>query len=643
MMNKIEEKHQLSPRQRALACSLVFLSVFFIYVVCCTPDLSLGDGGELTAAAWSLGSAHPPGYPGWCLATRAFTFLPFANAAHRAALGSAFFAALAVSILFLIFSNYCFHWAPALGAALLIAADRVFWSQAVIIEVYALNASLTVLLILLLFNWERSRDARYGYAAAFLFGLGLTNHQTLLVFLFSVIVLVVFEFFKRRIRFVPSKFLILFLFFLAGFSIYLFLPIRAARAPAMNWGIPDNAAAFVKHVTRSQYGGFYLRRMKQLLKTGPEFLTVVRNQFPFFLFLLPLYGFLVAPAQNRRMSHRFFTAFIILGPFYLLALTGLLFGEQLLEIDVYFIPSFICFAAGILVAFNRFTFYPDKIKKWALPLLSLWLAFGIGYNLVWGLQHVNESKNYLTPDYGKEMLRELNRNSAVYAQGDYEFFSAAYLQSIENYRTDVIVMDANVPEGPDIFGYVRDIPAGVTLYATNKLSSLGQYAYTPEMFSYHIDGPPSFDIGSFWEYLRSRLIQPHEKATDHYFEKMIWSNVFFFKAARLLYLGKQDGLKDALKGVEVSQDIPQTLNNFASMLAEHDFLDHAVAAWRQAVEIDPHYVKALNNLGIVMKKQGERIRSVEYWERSLLIEPGQIRVRNWIIKTLTQPTEELTE
>ena len=49
----------------------VFLLSFSVYVATCARRITGEDAGELVAAAYTLGVAHPPGYPLWCLMAKA--------------------------------------------------------------------------------------------------------------------------------------------------------------------------------------------------------------------------------------------------------------------------------------------------------------------------------------------------------------------------------------------------------------------------------------------------------------------------------------------------------------------------------------------------------------------------------------------
>src|SRR4051812_34333959 len=69
--------------------------VLLIYGVTLCPSVGGGDSGELATVAYTLGIAHPPGYPLYTLFGKLFTTLPFGTVAWRVNLFSAVCGALA--------------------------------------------------------------------------------------------------------------------------------------------------------------------------------------------------------------------------------------------------------------------------------------------------------------------------------------------------------------------------------------------------------------------------------------------------------------------------------------------------------------------------------------------------------------------
>ena len=180
-----------------------------VYFFTLAPTVTLEDGGELAVASDYLGVPHPPGYPIWTLMTWFFQWIfhwvkynGYPNPSWSVGLASAVSGAGACGLLALLISRSgadLLRSVPALkekigfqtenllclaagiSGGLLLAFSPVLWSQSVIVEVYSLNAFFQMLVLLLIYMWMcRPKSDNLLYAAAFLFGLGLTNHQTLL-------------------------------------------------------------------------------------------------------------------------------------------------------------------------------------------------------------------------------------------------------------------------------------------------------------------------------------------------------------------------------------------------------------------------------------------------------------------------------
>ncbi len=188
---------------------IVLLATLAVYYYTLAPTLTLEDSGELAVASDYLGVPHPPGYPIWTLVTWFFqwvfhwvTYHGHPNPAWSVGLASAVSGAAACALLALLISRSgadLLRSVPALtdkigfqtenrlclvagiSGGLLLAFSPVLWSQSVIVEVYSLNAMFQMLILLLIYMWMcRPKSDTLLFVAAFLFGLGLTNHQTLL-------------------------------------------------------------------------------------------------------------------------------------------------------------------------------------------------------------------------------------------------------------------------------------------------------------------------------------------------------------------------------------------------------------------------------------------------------------------------------
>lgn len=178
---------------------------FAVYALSLGPSVGLEDAGELATAADVLGVPHPPGYPLWTMVSWVFcrlfgwvTWQGWPNPAWAVALCSAVAGALAAGVTALLVARSgrdllaeatgrrdvgtdAAGWCGGVAAALAFAFSPVMWSQAVIVEVYALGALFLALTLLLTYKWvKRPRTGTLAWLGL-VFGLGLTNYQVLLL------------------------------------------------------------------------------------------------------------------------------------------------------------------------------------------------------------------------------------------------------------------------------------------------------------------------------------------------------------------------------------------------------------------------------------------------------------------------------
>ena len=94
---------------------------------------------------------------------------------------SALFAASTAVLLYFIMRLLRSSRIVSLSTGLMLAFSYTFWSQAVIAEVYTLNAFFTAAIILILFTWMEKKDDRLLCLLALVYGLSLTHHRSTLM------------------------------------------------------------------------------------------------------------------------------------------------------------------------------------------------------------------------------------------------------------------------------------------------------------------------------------------------------------------------------------------------------------------------------------------------------------------------------
>lgn len=238
--------------ERAASAS-AFLLPLALYLVTLAPTVTLEDSGEFIAAAYLLGVPHPSGYPLWCLVVHPFTWLPWGTVAERVHLSSAVFAAASCWLVYRIAFDVVRDRRAALVGAVALSVSSILWSQAVVAEVYALNALFTALLLWLAVRWRDDGGSRWLYALAFSLGLGMTNH--LLITLVGGPIFVWLAWRDWRAVLQPRVLVIGAVLLVLGLSVYAYLPLRATSGVPLNVRNPDSLEAIIAHVTRAAYAG----------------------------------------------------------------------------------------------------------------------------------------------------------------------------------------------------------------------------------------------------------------------------------------------------------------------------------------------------------------------------------------------------
>ncbi|MGE5176808.1 MAG: protein O-mannosyl-transferase family [Hyphomicrobiales bacterium] len=251
------------------------LTALWVYVRTLSPTVAwvnMGeDSGDLLSASATLGIAHPTGYPLFVLLGRVASLLPVGATAFRINLIAAL--AGAASVFFLarlvleLTRSRDGDAAPSDGAGPLVAAlaaaaayafSRGAWSQSVLAEVYSLNAAFFGAVLWACARADRARSPRHLALAAFLLGLGLTNHLLLLAAGPAVLVT---AWRLRATRSIGGAMLVLLpLLLLWGISLDLYLPIRAWRSPEFSWGVPATPKQLWWVLSGAQYERHFFAR-----------------------------------------------------------------------------------------------------------------------------------------------------------------------------------------------------------------------------------------------------------------------------------------------------------------------------------------------------------------------------------------------
>jgi len=229
------------------------LLAFALYARTMPPTVLDGDSGEFQYMAYILGVPHSSGYPLYILIAKLFTFLPMGDIAFRVNLFSVVATALAIPIVYVLARRAIPRRVPAILATCSFAVMPSIWGGALETKVYGLHLLLGALALFLSVRWHQERRARDLSAAAFVFGLGLTNHL-IIAFCAPALALIVWFNRARLTRALIARCVLL---ILAPLLLYAYIPLRAnywiAQQDPQNWALYPREDAMLKGTVTAYY------------------------------------------------------------------------------------------------------------------------------------------------------------------------------------------------------------------------------------------------------------------------------------------------------------------------------------------------------------------------------------------------------
>jgi hypothetical protein len=395
-----------------------------------------GDGGELAAAARTLGIPHPPGYPTYLLLAHLFTHLPVGQVATRLNLFSAVCAAATASLLTWTLARRGVSQAGAVGAGLALAFSPLLWSQATITEVHTLNGLFTALLLALvtLAEFGTCRSQRQVSLLALTvggtWGLSLGNHPTAL-FGGPLVLLTLW----RLRRFGPGAIGVV-----LGLAVYLYLPLRAASGSPINWGDPQTLERFWWVISGTPYRPFIfalpLHHLPTRLLSWTGLLT---QQFGWVGLMMTALGAAVLWTADGSLFGATGTT-VLLCSFFAI-------GYDTTDSYLYLMPALICLGLWLgigmgwlisaLAERTHSVAYLGAVLAIVLPLIAAAYRFPT----------LDRSDDRAADDFGAAILVQAPPKAVILSQRDTYTFALWYFQYALGQRPDVTVVDS------DLLGY----------------------------------------------------------------------------------------------------------------------------------------------------------------------------------------------
>lgn len=435
---------------------VVGLPLAALYAATGSHDLGTIDSGELATVCARLGVAHPTGYPLYTLLGRGAVLLHPGSpieAVNALSAAAAWLAAIVTASVMRFVGEVTSvretgwsRWGAPWAAGLWFGTDRELWQQATGNEVYSLHLVAVVGLIgLLAAVGSRRAGVRALLALGYLSGLAFAHHLST-AFLAPAIaagaLLWVWDarVSSRTLRCLAAAAALA----LLAWSVNLYLPIRSARDPVLDWGDPVTWSRFWRHYLAAQYRVWQFQSAAEFSLNSREYLLSLPARITWPVLVLAVAG--LWPILRRP---RLATLFLLVG------LTTFVWasGYSIHDLAPYYLPAdlILVLLAGIALG----SFGPRLVQRLrprdrsgagfdrlapagaAIALITLGT---LAVARKW--EDLDRSHDHFVRAHATMVLDSLPSNAILFsAFWDAVVSPAIYLQEIEHRRQDVTVVD----------------------------------------------------------------------------------------------------------------------------------------------------------------------------------------------------------
>ena len=447
-----------------LALVAAIAGPLLLYAFTAPRTVVLEDDGWFLIVGKFLGVGHPPGYPVHTLVSNLFLKIPWGSTAYLGHLLSGIFGALACGAVYVCARLLGAGAVFALIGALLFGVSEHFWAQAIITEVYTLNALFFFgIFALLLYLRRNPGEGRAWTAAAFLYGLSLANHWPLMVLASPGLLLAVVPVWRdvlaRWGRLAGT-------FLLGVVPPYAWMVWRSLQEPQFSFGGPlSTVGDVISHISRRDYAEVdvspsagWIDRFEFLQWLGNEF--VWQLTLPGFLIALVGVGSLLAihrwrTAGSAQIDDVLDWAGRCAGPVAFIGSSVVLVWQLSFDFDFYRVQLFrpyslICYGLlGVWVAMGltyAMSLAGQRLPWPALrrPSLVLGVAAAVGLALVawslsahWGVN--SRASDDFAKRYADMVFEVLPPDAVLVVHKDNITFPTGYYHFVEGQRPDVRV------------------------------------------------------------------------------------------------------------------------------------------------------------------------------------------------------------
>ncbi len=629
---------------------LIFLFGIYLKTIC--PVVYLGDSGELTAAAYSLGISHNSGYPLYCIIGKIFCLIPICNIGFRMNLMSTFFCLLTVFMTYKIIFKFTSSFISSFFGASILGSLPIFWFQSVSAEVYPLHTFFVAFLILMLLWWEEKREGHILVLFFFILGLSFCNHLQTLMLLPSILFFVLYI--EKRYLFESKKLILISIFFILSLTIYLYLPIRTKAGAAIHWGDPDTFKRFLRHVTATSHreGYVFNKSFQEYVSRVKDVSILILEQFKI-SFIFAVFGILYL-IRKRGYWMLSFLLIIIFDFFYTIFLNTIS-----LKVTPFNLPT--CIIISILTGIGlnlilTFLIKQLNIKIKLQPLLYYLILFISILLFLFNFSNIDQSRNYTAYEHAINIFRSIDNNGVVFLDGDNNIFPVIYGRIVEGMREDVRIYDRyNIifktpylgPKKRYIHGEWEDIQSLLEKYIIEKTN--GNHIYYAVFNPNDISLPNKCfllpygivnkvvkkediivivkDINRIWSYYYKESF--YEDFNRDFMHRQVCA-YFYFSLAKFFFIIHQDpiAIKDLKIASTIGYDDESIHSEIAVLLIEKGYFNLAYRELEKALIYYDDLSGVYNNWGYYYYKIGRYEAAVSYFKKAIKLKDKNVMYYN---------------
>lgn len=419
---------------------LLFAIPFLIYAYTSPQYIALEDDGYFILSAFFKGVSHPPGYPIHTIISVIFLKLfPFGTIAYKSHMVSAFFGALTACALFSCILKIKVSKTTAFFCSLFFSFTPVFWSQAIISEIYTLNTFLFFLTFSLLLTISEDKNTSTSFKSyiilGFIIGLGISNHWPLFILSGTGL----FFLFLRNYLILLRKLHFIIFGIVLGLIPYIWLFTNSYDNSSISfYGSIESLKDFYFYVSRSGYKGVdngQIGGLGEKLRYAAFFCNEILRQFYSIGTILGISGLFIS---IRKIPWQKSTALIFsfLGSSFILILLLNFDFNNIFKVvfRVYPLISYGVFCIWLALTLDLLRTKTKHHHFYSIILLII-IIFNVCIH--WG--EVNKRNFTWGEEFGYTILNSLPHNSVLFLKGDIDSGVISYLRYIKGIRTDIDV------------------------------------------------------------------------------------------------------------------------------------------------------------------------------------------------------------